>query len=252
MAQKAYRGTISGLTLSGDVSNALPSELAYLNDPDLENLFALKFAEKKLLSYAYENRVLKTRELHKTEEVKVSVSEKEKKGPIILCVDTSGSMSGTPEHIAKALALSMSLTAIDENRKCFLISFSTDIEVKDLTETKKGNSLKELISFLRMSFYGGTDATPALEKSLEMLKQENWGNADVLMISDFCMGDFNATLTKKIDEQKAKKTKFYSLAIGTSGNTSTIKSFNENWSYDTLSQGSMRRLVRDMHDKKIM
>lgn len=44
--QKAYRGTISGLALSGDVSNALPSELAYLNDSDLENLFALKFAEK--------------------------------------------------------------------------------------------------------------------------------------------------------------------------------------------------------------
>ena len=59
------------------------------------------------------------------EQEEVSVEKKEPKGPIIVCVDTSGSMQGTPENIAKTVTFALSKIAIEEERKCYLISFST-------------------------------------------------------------------------------------------------------------------------------
>ena len=77
---------------------------------------------------------------------------------------------------------------LDEERKCFLISFSTGIEVQDLSHFEKSNGLNVLVQFLRKSFNGGTDASPALEKSLELLSSNDWKNADVLVVSDMVMG----------------------------------------------------------------
>ena len=103
----AYRGQISGLRLSGEITSALPSELAMSKNPATQRYFAQKFAEKKLLSYAYINRTKSYRTEKKTEEVQVPVKEKEQKGPVIICVDTSGSMGGTPERVAKTITFAL-------------------------------------------------------------------------------------------------------------------------------------------------
>ena len=63
------------------------------------------------------------------------------KGPMILCIDTNGSMNGTPEYIAKAIALYFATQSMKEKRKCFLINFSTSIETLELTNE---NGLKIL------------------------------------------------------------------------------------------------------------
>ena len=89
----AYRGQISGIRLSGEITSTLPSELAMSKNPATKIYFAQKFAEKKLLSYSYINKQKESFSETKNEEVEVSKKEKEKKGPAIICVDTSGSMS---------------------------------------------------------------------------------------------------------------------------------------------------------------
>lgn len=45
--KSAYRGQISGLRLSGEISSALPTELAMSQNPVTKLYFAQKFAEKK-------------------------------------------------------------------------------------------------------------------------------------------------------------------------------------------------------------
>lgn len=45
-------------------------------------------------------------------------------GPIILCLDTSGSMMGAREVVAKALALECMRQARTQKRACYLYSFS--------------------------------------------------------------------------------------------------------------------------------
>ena len=243
----AYRGQISGLRLSGEISSALPTELAMSKNPATKLYFSQKFAEKKLLSYAYTNRQKSYRTETTTEEIEVAKKETEQKGPVIICVDTSGSMHGTPERVAKTITFALAKKCLDEERKCFLISFSTSIEVQDLSDFKASNGLEALVSFLRKSFNGGTDASPALEKSLELMQTNEWKNADVLAVTDGEMGGFSNKLISDVNSQKEKKSKFYLLEVGYSGNPEVIKVFDEHWQYDTNARDSMRHLVRQMH-----
>lgn len=241
----AYRGEIDGLRYSNDISSVLPSELALLKNTAAKKLFQLKFAQKQLLSFKYQNDVLDSKEENIQEET--SVEKQEPKGPIIICVDTSGSMHGTPENIAKTITFVLSKIAIEEERKCYLISFSTSIETLDLTDFS-ANPIGKLVQFLRMSFHGGTDATPALKHAVKMLSENKWKNADVLMISDFVMQSLDNDIKAQIKSAQENNTNFHSLVIGTSGNNGTINNFNHNWVYDVNNPQANRHLVEQIHE----
>lgn len=258
--QPAYRGEINGLKYSNDIATALPCELALLKNPAAKKLFQLKCAQKQLLSFEYQNEQEELKESIEQEEV--TMEKQEPKGPIIICVDTSGSMHGTPENIAKTVAFALAKIAAEQERLCYIISFSTDIETlevkpnedMELTNADGGNYLQKLVRFLRMSFNGGTDAEPALRKALNMLAGSDtatgYKNADVLMISDFVMGNLSADLVTTIEQEKEKNTGFYSLVIGESGNNNTIACFNHNWLYDTNDTHASRHLVEQLHELK--
>ena len=258
--QPAYRGEINGLKYSNDIAAALPCELAMLKNPAAKKLFQLKFAQKQLLSFEYQNEQEELKESIEQEEV--TMEKQEPKGPIIICVDTSGSMHGSPENIAKTVAFALAKIASEQERLCYIISFSTDIETPEvkanedmeLTNADGGNYLQKLVRFLRMSFNGGTDAEPALRKALNMLAGSDtatgYKNADVLMISDFVMDNLSDDLVTAIEQEQEKNTGFYSLVIGASGNKNTIACFNHNWLYDTNDTRASRHLVEQLHELK--
>lgn len=248
-SRPAYRGEICGVTYSNDISTVLPSELALLRNPSTKRLFQLKFASKQLLSFKYKNRIPEKHQVHEQEEV--SIEKKEPKGPILVCVDTSGSMHGAPERIAKTVTFALSKIAIQEKRKCYLVSFSTGIETLDLSDFTSVDPIQKLVGFLRMSFNGGTDAEPALRHSLKLLSENDWKNADVLMVSDFVMPGLNDDVRGLIEAEKERNTCFYSLVIGSSGNRNTIESFNHNWAYDTADPHAQRHLVQQLHELKM-
>lgn len=52
------------------------------------------------------------------------------RGPILLCVDTSGSMRGARETVAKALALECMRAAKEQERDCFVFAFAGPAEVR--------------------------------------------------------------------------------------------------------------------------
>lgn len=241
----AYKGEINGLRFSNDISSVLPSELSLMNNPAAKKLFQLKFAQKQLLSYDYQRMEEEQEESKEKEET--TVEKQEPKGPIIICVDTSGSMHGTPENIAKTITFALSKIAIEEERKCYLISFSTSIETLDLTDFS-ANPIGRLVQFLRMSFHGGTDATPALKHAVKMLSENEWKNADVLMISDFVMQTLDNDIKTKIESAQEDNTNFHSLVIGSSGNNAAINCFNHNWFYDTNNPQANRHLVEQIHE----
>lgn len=243
--KRAYRGEINGLKYSNDISAALPSELSLMNNPALNKLFQLKFAQKQLLSYDYQ--IQEESSIESKEKEEVEIEKKEKKGPIIICVDTSGSMNGTPENIAKTITFALSKIAIEEDRKCYVISFSTGIQTLDLSDFS-GNPINKLVRFLKMSFNGGTDAEPALNQALKMLSENKWKNADVLMISDFVMQSLNRELIERIESEQKKNTVFYSLTIGNSGNKGTITCFNHNWFYDMNNPQAGRHLAEQLNE----
>lgn len=247
--QTAYRGEINGLRYSNDIFAALPAELAMLKNPAAKKLFQLKFAQKQLLSFDYQNYAEKEKEIIEQEEV--SIEKQEPKGPIIICVDTSGSMHGAPERIAKTVTFALAKIAMNEKRSCYLISFSTGIETLDLSSFKGVDALSKLVGFLRMSFNGGTDAAPALTHAVEQLQTNEWKNADVLMVSDFVMGGLPSGLEEEIKAEQEKETGFYSLVIGSDGNKQTLKVFNENWNYNPGNPAAQKELVRQLNSLRI-
>lgn len=227
------------------IPSVLPTELALLKNPRTKPLFMLKFAQKQLLSFKYEtNEAVQKEEMVREE---FFAEKKEPKGPIIICVDTSGSMHGTPEHIAKTVTFALAKIAIEEERKCYLISFSTGIETLDMSDFKTGNALERLVQFLRMSFHGGTDAAPALNHALKLLNGKGWKNADVLLISDFVMGSLPDEVANAIEAEKEKNTVFHSLLIGSSGNKVAVQNFNHNWMYNTNDAHAARHLAEQLH-----
>jgi len=246
----AYRGEIKGLCLSNDISTVIPSELAMYKNLATKKYFMLKFAQKKLLSYSYERDFTYTDSRILQEEIEIEKNNEGIKGPIIICVDTSGSMHGAPERIAKTISFAIAKIAISENRKCYLISFSTGISTLDLSSFNKSNALEKLVDFLRMSFNGGTDISPALNHTVDLLQKENWKNSDVLMISDFIVDSFSKDLELKIKNEQKNKTGFFSLVIGNSENTQALKYFNDNWNYNLENIDAQKELVKKLYRLK--
>lgn len=244
LPRNAYRGQITGVNYSNDISAVLPSELALLKNPLTKPLFVKKFAEKQLFSFKYEN--FSPIETEETENQEVDNVSENEKGPIIICVDTSGSMHGKPETIAKTIVFALTKIALREKRKCYLISFSTDIQTLDLSNFKGGNGIELLTDFLRLSFNGGTDAMPALKHAVDLLKINDWKNADVLMVSDFVMPIVDKKIVSQIEDCKNNDINFYSLLIGKTGNSDVISCFNKNWFYDVSAQNSQERLVEQL------
>ena len=203
------REEIVGVYLGKDIEHALPQEIALLSDDDTSVLFDMKFVEGRLMCFEMEG--MQTRSYDVEEEHMIEVEEEENLGPIIICVDTSGSMQGSPETIAKAVTLFMATRAISQKRNCYLINFSTRIETLDLSGQM---GMAKMMAFLQRSFHGGTDVSPALTQALDMMSNEKYEQSDLLIISDFMMASLPELLYKEISNAKANKNRFYSLAIG--------------------------------------
>ena len=228
---------VIGLKLGKNLEYVIPSELALMADPEAAILFDLKYLESKLVCFELQGTTFQDEQHEITTETK----ENYKLGPMILCVDTSGSMSGTPENIAKAMSLYLGNKAKTENRRCFVINFSTSIETFEISATK---GIADLVSFLSKSFHGGTDAAPALRHALSLCQSENYEKADVLMISDFVMGSLPETLLSDIKKQREKGNQFHSLVIGNLFMENRLKThFDNEWVYNPNSH-QIEQLVK--------
>lgn len=235
------KSEIVGVQESDDLTNMLSAEAILLSEAQTEMLFLKKYADKKLMTFRYEDRKLVTSEDHYTE-INQRVNQKEK-GPFIICVDTSESMYGRPEQIAKVLTLSILKMAMNQNRKAFLINFSTGIETLNLHDI--ASSIDDIAAFLKKSFYGGTDATLALYEAIRQLGTNDYEDADVLMVSDFIMSKMDDDVLNQFRyHQQNKNTQFHCLTLGSDFNENVLAVFDTNWVYDPKEKGVIRALTR--------
>ena len=111
-------------------------------------------------------------------------------GPMLVCVDTSGSMQGGAEAVAKAVVLEAVRTAHAQGRACHVFAFSGPDEVVEMPLAVDADGVERLTRFVGQSFGGGTDICGPLERALAKLDEEGWHVADLLIASD---GEFGAT-----------------------------------------------------------
>ena len=107
-------------------------------------------------------------------------------------------MHGAREVVAKALTLECMRGAHRQGRKCYVYAFSGPGDVMELELGRDTASLSRLLSFLTMSFSGGTDVDAPLALSLERLTREEWDLADILMVTDGEIPSPNEDILRKL------------------------------------------------------
>jgi uncharacterized protein with von Willebrand factor type A (vWA) domain len=172
----------NGLCRSDDISRMLPSEMALIANGSrpARLLHFARRVERTLLSY---ERVGWAEEPAVTTEG-TEIRPAAECGPIILCLDTSGSMMGARETVAKAMVLECMRQAKSQQRQCYLYSFSGPGDCQELELKVTGKGVSQLLEFLAGSFHGGTDVDEPFIRALSRLDEEAWSNADILLVTD--------------------------------------------------------------------
>ncbi|CAM2930183.1 ATPase RavA stimulator ViaA [Vibrio ordalii] len=217
---------IVGIHESDDLNKLLPNETMFLAYPELEVVFYKHLVDKRLMNYRMQG---KSRTLRKVKAYQPEHKQFEiEKGPFIVCVDASGSMSGFPEQCAKAMAYALMQIALAERRECYVMLFSTQQITYELT---KQDGLREASDFLSYSFHGGTDLDPVLEQSVELMNSDKYRNADLVVLSDFIAPKPPEALLEKIATLKHQKNRFHAVSLSRYGNPQLMAMFDHCWAY---------------------
>jgi len=165
--KKAKHGAveIKSVTVGDKIEDTLPSDRMNLCNDSTKKDFYRRMTEHQLLTYS--------KEAHK----------QKNKGPIIVCVDTSGSMNGDEEIWSKALTVGILEVAQMQKRDfaCIIYSSSAD----DPIVIKKDEIAPQKIITCAEKFHGGgTSFESPLNKALELIKDSTFKEADIVFITD--------------------------------------------------------------------
>ncbi len=172
-AQKIVHGIdeVHDIEMGNDIHKVLPSELMNLADEDLEILFLKNFAEGTLLQYQLRGK------------------EKVARGAIICMIDSSGSMMGSRETWAKAVAIALLHIAYKQKRDFYGIIFSSASDPLLEFNFPKGRATPaEVLEFAESSYHGGTDFMAPINRAIQVLEgqfnNEGSQKGDFVFITD--------------------------------------------------------------------
>lgn len=181
-----------GVVPNDAIHNLLPQELAYLDDELLEPIFFSRLMEKKTLCRQYEAK------------------EPQGRGPIVVIVDESGSMSGQRIETAKGMMLAIGWIARKQKRWLTLGAFSHGpagrIETFDTGAWDENRMLGWMEGFIN----GGTSLDlpfKTIPDYLDRLPNCPKGKIDFILITDGEMGcseELKASFTKWKLENKVR------------------------------------------------
>lgn len=207
LSTQTHTVEVEEISIGDDVAHTMPIETAILSEPDTEILFYKKFVAKQLQIFA--NRPpMKAQD----KQVQQHISKPRlEMGPIIVSMDTSGSMSGKPKELACTLLMQLLRLAKRKKRKCYVITFSVRSQAIELTNPANWRKLNK---FLEQGFSGGTNGEEMLNSALNALQTKDFCMADVLIISDFEFPLPIPATKKRMEHEHEKGTRFYGLQIG--------------------------------------
>ena len=188
------------VTLGRDVRHVLKSEFALLANPVTKIEFFRKYAEGTLLQY----------KLRGTEEVG--------KGPIVICVDKSGSMNGQPFRWALAVCEALRRFALEDERDIFIIFFGSDNDRTRFDYPKGQGEFKKVLTMMGTIANGGTQfagvLSEALGRATEYFDGEGKGKADIVFITDGMAHLSDEWITDFNVEKHRVGVRLYSVFVG--------------------------------------
>ena len=183
-----------------DLRRVLRAQYALLGTEETKYEFYRRYFEKELLQF------------------KMRGSEDVGKGPIVICIDKSGSMHGAPFRWAMGVAEALRRFAAEENRDYYAMFFgaNNDRERFDFPEGK--GPFDKVLAFLGTQANGGTQfdgvLTEALEKATKSFDSEGKGKADVCFITDGESYLEDQWIEKFNKERERAGVRLYSVYIG--------------------------------------
>lgn len=187
--------------LGDDLGRVLPSEFTYLADDDTETIFYKKFIERELMQY------------------RIRGKEKVGQGAIIVCIDTSGSMSGAPDTWAKAIGLALLAVANKQKRDWYGILFGAEQDPLIEFSFPNGQADPEkVLEFAESGTWGGTDFEKPMGRAVQVLKQqfneEGAKKGDIVFITDGECAVSPEWLDAYLDDKAEIAFRTYSCLIG--------------------------------------
>ena len=206
----AAKSDITGITIGDNLSSLLPSETALLSCPATQPTFYHNYVEKRLQIFA------------SASSGNAPVTHQD--GPVIICLDTSGSMRGEKVEIACNLTMAITIIAQRRKRDVLVVKYSDWHFL--LKVTKLSRQREDLEKFLS-SYQGCGNAENELFRWLfkDILPNEKaFDTADILCITDFGWEPLNDYTIKLIESFKRKGMIFNGL---------NVLGF-EKWSFDSM------------------
>jgi uncharacterized protein with von Willebrand factor type A (vWA) domain len=142
------------------------------------------------------------------------------KGPLVVCVDESGSMSGDRHVWAKGLVLAMLSVAKREKRAFAVVRFgsSHECEVHRFDNSSEPDTA-DLLAALASFFGGGTSFARPLDEAMRLIEAaregEAFNRADVLFVTDGACSLDDGFRREYRERKKATSASLYTIYIGT-------------------------------------
>jgi uncharacterized protein with von Willebrand factor type A (vWA) domain len=157
--------------MGNDLRRVLRSEYALLGTPETKIEFYRRYVNGELLQY------------------KERGHEDVGKGPIICCIDNSGSMGGAPENWAKGVAEALRRICQDQDRDFHAIYFETNRHRERFDFPKGKGPFEKIMAFLGISAGGGTEFDGVLTEALTKAKdffagRPEHGKSDIVFVTD--------------------------------------------------------------------
>jgi uncharacterized protein with von Willebrand factor type A (vWA) domain len=163
---------IYDITLGDDLARLVPAERSKLLDSRTKKDFMRKFAEKSLMQYALKGRMPAGR------------------GPVVVCLDSSGSIEETQDIWQKAVTLATLDIAQRQKRAFACILFGGIDDPLDITivEAQDPEISKKAIHIADSFFgYHGTSFEKPLDAAVQIINTKEFSKADILFCTDgFC------------------------------------------------------------------
>ena len=204
--------TIKTIEIGNKIESVLPSEKMKLIHPTMKKDFYRRYNQKELLQYQKESFNNKA------------------KGPIICCIDTSGSMSGTAEVWSKAMAIAMLEIAQKQKRDFCAILYCSRVDAVIHFERDKFNPT-DVVELAERFSGGGTNFQKPLDKCLELIKTSKYKKADIVFITDGDCGLDNSFVRKFNNAKEEKEFFCKGIVIDGYSHTSTIEKFCDDVTY---------------------
>ncbi|MCB1712341.1 MAG: hypothetical protein KDH96_07665 [Candidatus Riesia sp.] len=134
---------------------------------------------------------------------KLQSTTKLAKGPVIFCLDESGSMKGDKEIWSKAYFMGFQTLAAKDKRDLAYISFGVSVTHSQVFPKAEIDPIYLTQMLSEFAGHGGTDFDQPLEKSLELLKN-SLPKADIVFVTDG-VSNISQSVKEKLAKAKSEK-----------------------------------------------